>query len=390
MALTYTEFDSTVQNLISDLATAILVSSDWARITPTASQLTTSALAAAAATSLTFTSTAGPGWAIGNVIRIGAFGASDTEYRTITSISGTSIGFSGGLVFSHASGTSIFWGNEVMKCTTTRGADMIVDLNDVALSPSAPNGWGSLNLAAWTSHTGTVGTNKASRWLWWKSTAAARTDPLHVVLSAGKEHLFFSIEGPRVGETNPDSATIGSMRTYFVIGDMTPYHASDTNPCVFVGGTMTNTTTSSFTNNNHLGQLSKTHAGTVGWNLCRLLTLAFSGSGNFASSGHNVQRQTTGDGNYYLGPYVCISDADGFRGRLTSFFNAGTTDWADFNAPGPVPPVGAKVTYSGKTYKLLAVNRYGGASNVAWGVFGAANNTTSQPSDSVIVAVPST
>lgn len=387
MALTYTEFDTTTQNLVYDLVNAILASSDWAKITPTASVLTTSTATAVSGTVLTFTSTAAAttaGWGIGTVIRIGAAGAVDTENKTITAISGTTITVAA-MSFAHAIGTNVYPGSEVLKATTTRGADMIIDLQDAHLA----TGYTSLSMACWTSHTGTVGINKASRYLYWRSTGGLRADQLHVVVSAGKEHLFFSVEGPRVGETNPENASFGSPREYMFLCDMVPYHASDTTACVFAGGSITNTYAGSYASFSHLGQLSRNHAGVAGWSQCKLFTLGFTGyGGSGASSGINAQRNTVGDGNLYLFPHVCISEPDGVRGRLAAFFNAGQVLTEDLIG-SPPPAVGAKVTYGGKTYKLLAVNR-GGAANPVWAQLGLASNGTTQLSASPVVAVLST
>ena len=120
--------------------------------------------------------------------------------------------------------------------------------------------------------------------------------------------------------------------------------------------------------------------------MAKLLTLDFPSLASTETV--QVTRQSTGDGKYYLSPYVAFGDESGLRGRLASFFSAGYTvsDTPDI----ATPPVGQKIQYGGKWYKLLAVNKSDG-STMTWGQFGAAaNSATSTYYRSPIVAVPTT
>lgn len=383
--LTYSEFDTTAQNLLVDLRNAILASTDWARLTSDAVVLTTTAAATAGATTLTFTSgaPAAAGVVVGSQIAVEAPGSALREYRTVTAVAATTVTVAA-LTFAHASGTNVYWGNEVFKATTTRGADMIFDLNDTTY-PSLFN----LNMAVWSAHDGTTGTNRSPRYLYWRAnaTGAAITNPLHCVVSAGKEHIYISVEGGRGGEAGAVSAQYGSYRSYFFMSDMVPYHPEDTVPVAYAGGSIVAGMGSSIANNSHLGQLTENLVGTAVWNPCKLGTVDFPGWNNAISVGLN--RQSVADGNFYLFPYLCVSDTDGVRGRLSSFFFAGFTTANAQDLVG-VPPVGAKIIHNGQTYKLLAVDK-GAASANNWGQFGTNDNTAAGTfNNSVVVAVPCT
>lgn len=365
MALTYTEFDSTAQTLVHDLRQAIVASTDWTKISSTVVILTTSASSAVSGTTLTFASTTGSGLAIGSVIRIGESGAADAEFRSITAITATTITVAA-MTYAHASGTNIYLGNEVLKATTTRGADMIVDLNSAPISTFA------LSMTIWRSHTGTAGIDGLNKFLYWRASGGALSHSLHVIVSASKEHLFVSVEGPRAYETGAVSTTAGSQRQYFFINDMVPYHAGDTNPIVIAGGGSHTATSASNMTTNRTFEVhqSRNYANSGSWAPAKLFTLSFQTSA--LAAGVNAQHQTTGDGKYYLSPYVVIGDDCGYRGRLASFFGAGHNhaDHTDYLAP----PVNTTIAYQSKNYKLMAVSK-GDASTLIYGPFGGSDNT---------------
>lgn len=378
MALIYTEFDTTVGELQVAIRNAILTSTDWAKINSGAAIQSSSASAAAAATSMTFVSTTG--FTVGQAVRIGS--GNTTEYKNLTAVTGTTITFTGqALLNAQASGTTVYPANEVLKATTTRGADMIVDLCDTAPLPH------TLNMGVWRAHDGTTGTDKSARWLFYRAAAATATAwPLHVIVSASKEHLFISIEGPRANETGATSATAGSLRNYFFMDDVVPYHAGDTNPVVYAGGGMSANAGASVINNSFQGAFSRNYADTSSWPQTKLLSLDFPSLASTETV--NVTRLAVADGKYYLAPYACFGDESGLRGRLANFFFAGYTlsDTPDV----AISPVGQEITYDGRTFKLLAVNK-SDASVVTWGQFGSAANTgTTNVFRSAIVAVPCT
>lgn len=266
------------------------------------------------------------------------------------------------------------------KCTTTRGADMIVDFEDSAATLL------SLVMAVYTSHDGTTGVGKSQRWLYFRGTAGVTTMPLYVVLSISKDHLFISVEGPRSTDPNTTSTTYGSVRNYFFICDLVPYHAGDTTPVVVTGGHSVAVPYASVTSNDHQVYISKSKTG-IPWDQAKIATIDFPSM--FTTDTIQTQRQCAYDSNYYLFPYVVVSDGDGIRGRLANIFFAGYNQTSD--APEvPTPAVQAKVSYNSQWYKLIAANKHDGTSggNNTWGPLGATANTGASSSRSVAVAVP--
>lgn len=267
------------------------------------------------------------------------------------------------------------------KATTTRGAEMIFDLEDSALDTYR------MNMAVWRTHDGTAGTGQSLRWLYWRPSAGASTNPLHCIVSVSKEHVFISVEGPRANESGAVNSTYGSERNYFWMSDVVPYFGSDTVPVVAAGGQMASTTYASVSNGSHELNVSRNAAGLTTWPKAKLLTPSFPSV--YGSETVNATRSAKADNQVYLFPYVVFEDADGMRGRLSSFFFAGLSHSDSDVTP---PAIGSKVQYQGSWYKLLAVSKGNGSSSsssiVNWGQFGAALNTSSNPFRSPIVAVP--
>lgn len=376
--LHYTEFDTTPQNLMADLRSAILTSTSWSRLTPDTVLLTTSAATTANATVLPFTDTTPAGLAVGRNIMID--NGATREYRTITAMTATSITVAA-MTYAHSAATQIRWGYDLYKATTTRGADMIVDLSDQPVQPHM------MTLAAYRSHDGTTGVGWAQRWLYWKYTTGTWTMPLHVTLSLSKEHFFLAIEGPRAGEASPASGNYGSQKQYFFLCDLVPYYGTaDSVPTVVCGGQMVNHSDSSYANMSHLAAISRNLANTAWWAPARLQTLEFP-QGALGMS-LNVQRQSALDSKFVLSPYVVFLDDTGMRGRLSHIFYAGNS-MAD-NAEVPLPSLNAKVQHEGQWYKLINANRSDGRSERhIWGPLGAANNSAGTIyMRSPVIAVP--
>jgi hypothetical protein len=379
MALAYAEFDSTPQTIVYDIKQAILASSDWSKINTQVNYGNTTVAAAVAATSVTMASTTGI--TVGSTIRIGPEGGATTEYKTVSAVTATVVTFTGqGLAYAQPIGTTIYSASEILKAMTTRGAAMILDLTDGFAESH------NLNMAVWQSHDGTTGSGRSPRWLYWRSAAGVLNQQLHVIVSASKEHLFISVEGPRANEIGATSATLGSLRSYFFFDDVIPYHATDTTPVVFAGGAVTDNATASAANNSHQGNFSRNLANLASWSVAKLLTLDFPSVNSTETI--QITRLASGDGKYYLSPYVCFGDESGLRGRLRSFMHAGFT--ASDTPEIATPPVNQKITYEGQTYKLLAVSKSDGAV-VVWGQFGSAVNSSGTTFHrSPVVAVPCT
>lgn len=376
MALYYTEFDSTVQTVLRDIRTAILGSSDWADIGSTAGSTLSSAVAAAATTVPVVSSAS---FAVGQIV-VFEPGTANEERRAVATVpNGTSITVAA-LSFAHASGTTMRNGAILLKATTTRGADMIVDL---AGGVPVLNG---ILPTFYRAHDGVTGTDPTQRYCFWRSnaTSSALSNPVHVVVSASKEHLFVSIEGPRAWETGATSTVYGSAKQYFFLADLVPYFAADTLPVVVLGAQMNVTPQSAVTTNSHIASVSRNAANTSSWVSARVATLSYLDAGTTDVFG--VKRECSIDGNTYMFPFVVIQDTEGVRGRLNNLFYAGN------NSPTPAnditASVGDKSTFDGRTYKTVTVNNSDGSANTFWGALGAVANGSANANRSIIVGLP--
>lgn len=386
MAITYTEFDTTMGTFIKDVRAAILANTDWSYLGYATQIAATTAASAINATSMTFTSGTIPAAVIvGSRIRIDDYATNQYEYRDVTGVTATTISFAA-LTYAHASGTKIYWGAEVFKATTVRGADMIFDLTGGGIPSLARVALGVYG--AYTAPNGTtngVATNGAiNKYLHWRRTAGSAANPVHVILSTSKDHFFISVEGPRGSETGTYNGAYGSQRMYFFMADLVPYSVTDTIPTVVCGGEYVDSTDSSVANKSYIVNISKSLAGTQYWGEGKLLTLTFPQI--YTGDAIGAQRYTLADSEYYLSPYVVASDEAGFRGRLNNLYFAGFNT-AD-NADGVYPMVGANVVYNGITFELQAVTK-SDASNRNWGPFGAvANEGGTTYWRSPVVAIP--
>jgi hypothetical protein len=306
MALTYSEFATTGANLLVDLRTAILASTDWTQ--------------------------------------------------------------------PNAGGSP-----NLLKATTTRGAQMVVDLNDTAPTVNR------LGMGVYRTHDGTTGVDKVTRYLRYKAGGGTlSTMTLRCVVSASKEHLFINIEGPRGGESSADHATYGSQRTYFFMSDVVPYFEApdDIAPCVAIGGRHVDGNASYDNGSYHLW-VSRSRANTDAWLPCHVASLD-----NFRSDINVGIQRIAKNGDTFLSPYVVFEDVDGIRGRLSSLFFAGW-NWTD-RSDITTLPIGSKVTNNGITYKLLGTNK-SEVSNRTYDVLGpVGNDNTTTMHRSPIVAVPCT
>lgn len=273
---------------------------------------------------------------------------------------------------------------DAYKITTTDGADMVFDLNDSAVTSTM------LTIGAFKNYDGTTFTDKLVRYLNWRPSGGATTNPIHCVVSVSKEHVFIGIEGPRAPETGAVSTLYGSYRSYFAMSAVTKYHAGDVATAVCVGQNHTGGTTSTVVNGSHKSHITRNYGNTQSWEPGLLQTLAFPMAGA-TQAGLNVVRTAIGDGNFYLSPYVFFGDAGGIRGRLKAFHHAGFTVPDVFEAGSS--PVGSTVTYDGQLYKLIGVNK--SETNtiqvIQWSGFGGSvNNNGTLSWASPVVAIPCT
>ena len=393
MAVYYAEFDTTVQNLVQDLKTRILLNPDWTWQGLDTQIATSSAVAAVGAQNMSFTSGTIPAAiVVGSQLRFGTYASGQFEYRTVTSVSATSIGWSVGLTYQKASGTPVFWGNEVVRTTTVRGAQMILDLTGGVQNGEFLRKLATAAYGGFTPPTTTVAPvitgGAALKSAYFRRSNSLMTNVVHVTLSTSKDHIFIGVEGPRINEPNTASTNYGSTRSYVFLSDLVPYSPSDTIPAVVYGGSNPADSDGSINNKTHMALVSKSFDGTQTWVESVLLALQYP----TVNIGYTVsaQRMTSIDGTdkFYLSPYVVAANDVGFRGRLSHFFFAGsnfTTATETFNAT-----VNSELVYNGITYKLLAVSKSEGAGGSVYqfGSLGCVNNGSSDYWMSPIVAVP--
>lgn len=353
MATVYSEFDCTAAELVATLKTKVLLSGDWADIGPS-SQLNTS-LNAISATNTTLTlgtaaATNATGLSVGDVIVLDR-GLGTEERLTISTRSSTTLlsYSSSPAVFAHSAGATIHYGAILLKATCVNTAQLVVDLAAAVSSNSVPL---RATLSVYRSHDGTTGVDKVPRYINWRSTGGASTDVLHCTVSAGKEHLWISVEGPRAGETNAVSATNGSRRETFALSSLVPYFDTDTVPTVVL---MAHLGTGS--NNDPYCHVSRNSTDTSSWVLARLgtVTVATSPTGvvTFLSPCTLAQNALL-DANTYFFPFVVVEQANGLRGRL-QFLAAGYSAAALSNEPLWTP--GQKATIGGATHTACPVGR---------------------------------
>lgn len=275
------------------------------------------------------------------------------------------------------------------KATTTRGAQMVIDINAVALTTT------NFTVDIFHSHNGTTGTSAARRYLRMKggATGTLATNMYHGIVSVGKEHFFLSVEGPRASEANADSGSFGSPRAYIFINDLEPYFPLvDTTPTVIhnaLGSNTANVLPSTASANIKVAYAARNGLDTIYHSPGRLGSVAdLAGNGGEVATLRN--QAVLDSDNYFVWPYVFSDSTEGPRGRLKSFFFAGwsmvtsSTDTAQ-----SVPPIGQVIEWESNLYKLLAVNKGDGNNYSQSGAFG----STSQISStnwmmSPVVAVP--
>jgi hypothetical protein len=349
MGLSYKEVQTTGTECVAAIKQAILSSSDWSHLQlTTGTQATTLASSASVgATSISTVATI----PTGSYVVIGN-GLANPEVRITTGVSGSgpyTVTFAKALESAWSSGDAVGVGGFV-KATTARGADMILDLADAAVTT------GQIQIGLYRTHNGTTSTDKVVRYLGTK--VAALTNTMRARVSVSKEHLYVDLEGPRWGETGYDTS-YGPYKSYIFIGDLTPYHASDLVPAVVAimgdinGGT---------TGTGSRAVVSRNQADDTSWVFAQILTLTHHTHHSFDSDGaypNMAQHYSKGDGKLYVWPYVVVEDRDGIRGRISRIHNAG---WSASNGAVQAQYSGAmhsgivdgtEISYGGITYRAM-------------------------------------
>lgn len=259
--------------------------------------------------------------------------------------------------------TSTDWSNitgDIVKATTTRGAEMVLNLNKA----TPVNNYATVSF--WRTHNGTTGSDEITRYLHWKYQSGGTTsNTLHCVVSASKEHLILQVEGPYGTESNYDHIDSGSKRSTLVMADIVPYHAGDTQAAV---GVFCNAGTSqSSSQGNNFLSVSRDQGNANSWVPANVATVTPIVSIEYNSAvNHLMQHVAKGDGKTYLFPFVVLEQQDGMRGRLNNVYWAG---WSRGNASGgqeaPGLSEGDIVTYSSADYIIRKSSRAIGTSGSA-------------------------
>jgi hypothetical protein len=268
------------------------------------------------------------------------------------------------------------WSNPAgdrLQCTTTRGAAMVVDLSDAAITARI------MQLGVYRT---TALADKIVRYLEWKSALGATTDVLHCIVSAGKEHLFMTVEGPRLGEVNSESASSSSYRPVFFLCDLVPYFGSDTQPAVVCGGTAVAVVPTASTS--YLVYVSRNAANNASWVPAVLETLQPPRGQPSSIYRYTGQSLSAGSGGITARPYVVFEDTAGLRGRLAPFFCLG---WNLVGTAADFPAQSfSRITIGSATYLGVPVNRAPTSSGSS--PFGATGSTGDGEFASPVVAVP--
>jgi hypothetical protein len=270
--------------------------------------------------------------------------------------------------------TSSDWSNPAgdrVVCTTTRGAAMVVDLADAAATAVR------LQFGVYRT-TGLA--DKIVRYAQWRASGGATSDPLHVVVSAGKEHLFITVEGPRAGEANPVDTSNGSYRPLFFLCDLVPYFAADAVPAVVCGGSSVASVPTSATG---LTVHTSRNAVNSGSWVAGILETLQPPAGNSSARQRYSGNSLSASGVLTARPYLVFEDVAGQRGRLATFFALGWNVGA--NAADFPAQTYQRIGIGSATYIGLTVTR--SPASAAISPF-AETGSGDGPGNSPVIAVP--
>lgn len=282
------------------------------------------------------------------------------------------------------------WSNptgNVVQCTTTRGATMAVKLDGAAADNN------KAQLEVYRLFSGGVGTDAITRYLTYKGASGNSAEVIRCIVSAGKEHLFISVEGPRAGETYADSATLGSLLSTFALADIVPYYSGDTVAAVAcVGNPATGLLDTNVIDNTDI-VVSRDQADASAWVRANLASVQFpampAATATYHAYGRMLNPYAKADSyNAVLWPYLVVEQLDGLRGRLNGIyfggFNMGALTAEQVVGCG----AGQEVTYDSKTYTLLPATRTYATSHVTpFGMAPNASASTGKVAWSPLVAV---
>lgn len=307
------EFQSTPNNVSSDLRAAIIASADWDPVPDWYENLSTFSGAEAVGQTVLSVTSATTYFAVGMDVVLST-GLPNEEVRTVTAVTSSTLTVSVAVSNSHAIGEPVgVVHSETIRCVTTAGTEMIVALGD-----KTPNAYRQ-PIAVYQSMTGTtaadivMGDKQAGFLRWFSgSSGALTTMPLHVEFSAGPTFLWISVDGPRVGEPNAESTP---SRGIFYIGTILPYDDLDTSEPLLV---VLNPTDSIAMND--FAYVSRDAADTASWITAVLGTVSY--AAEFASSSVGTSLNPVRDGTRFFWPWVVSEHDYGPRGRIKDIYFA--------------------------------------------------------------------
>lgn len=339
-AIIYDEFQTTPANLVADLKAAILTSTDWSQVATWYEALPpiSSAEAVGQTTLSVSGATSSSGFA-GDTIILDR-GTAEEETLIVSSYSSGNIVTTTATAFAHDVGSTIERVHaDIVMSVTADGAELILDLSEAPVSTRRAG------MAFYRTLSGATPTDKRSIFPGYMNSAAGTvsTLPIHVLVAAGEDFLFFTLSGPRPGE--PFAETTAWTEPVFV-GRLLPYDPADTSKpvCAVARGADNSSTTAT-----PYSWVSRNAGDTVSWVPAFLGTIAFPISYEVSSNPSNLNPFR--DGARFFWPYIVCEVDEGPRGRLKDVFFAGFGARAagvQYDVPG------RKYTKDGLTYMTVS------------------------------------
>lgn len=314
-AIVYDEFQTTPENFADDVLALIDTSTDWAVLTPWHEALPSiSSAEAVGQTTLSATGWTSSGTGTGTIGETLVIDRGTAEEETVVLAANSTNSFTvaSPITFAHDAGSTVErLHSHTVKATTPGGAQLVVDLKAEGLP--------SINRQPITAYRefGASGVDPLEGFIRWYTNAPSgtvSTIPVHVVVAAGPDFLWISVEGPRVGEPNNESS--GPARTSLFLGTIIPYDDADTSEPVIA----TVNTTDSIAHGPEV-YVSRDAANTSSWVTATLASVTPVTYDTAALS--RVSANASRDGVRFFWPWLVCEVDDGPRGRLKRLFYAG-------------------------------------------------------------------
>ena len=371
-AIIYDEFQCTPDTLVAALKAAILTSADWSNLPPTYEALSTFNNSPAAGSG-SLSMAASVNTYLGEKLLL-ARGTANEEVVTVTSGNSTNANISVTTTTQpHTAGQTIErYLSDTVKSVTADGAELVIDVG--YLAPTTQR----VGMKVYRSHDGTTGVDEKIIYPRYMANSAGATTtlPLHVLVAAGEDFLFFTIAGPRAGESFAESAP-GWMDSVF-LGRILPYDPVDTSKPVLLSGRYTDSNVTLMP----LAYVSRDAADVASWVPAHLGTITWPTSPpQSVAINLNPKRGST----RFLWPYVVSETTDGPRGRLKDVFYAGwQAAWPSYGS-GQHDVAGKRIVKDGITYQAVYALRH---SSYIGNAFGYADSQANVPGMGLLLWVP--